>query len=118
MCGVSQAGQEGYLDVFLSELEAFKGRVRESAAKTKGGDVAADAKHQAVATPPRRLDPKEVLESLPPVSLPRCFPAPGGHDGNAPLDRRGATTCRVFTGYLKLCEGQKSSTAPTILFLF
>ena len=72
---MSQAGQEGYLDVFLTELEAFKGRVREHTAKTKGGDGPTDAKHQATATPHCPLDPKEVLESLPPVSLPRCFPS-------------------------------------------
>ncbi|XP_067105824.1 hsp90 co-chaperone Cdc37-like 1 isoform X1 [Osmerus mordax] len=66
----AKAGQEGYLDVFLTELEAFKGRVREYTAKTKGGDDPTDgptdAQHQAIATPHCRLDPKEVLESLPP----------------------------------------------------
>lgn len=62
----AKAGQEGYLDVFLAELEAFKGRVREHTAKTKGGDAPKDAECPVAAAPRRPLDPKEVLESLPP----------------------------------------------------
>ncbi|XP_077099265.1 hsp90 co-chaperone Cdc37-like 1 isoform X1 [Siphateles boraxobius] len=59
----AKAGQEGYLDVFHTELKAFKQRVKECTMKSKGGTH--DAVHQN--TPPGCcLDPKEVLESLPP----------------------------------------------------
>ncbi|KAK7120214.1 hypothetical protein R3I94_020277 [Phoxinus phoxinus] len=60
----AKAGQEGYLDVFHTELKAFKQRVKECTMKSNGG-TPNDAVHQN--TPPGcRLDPKEVLESLPP----------------------------------------------------
>uniref|UniRef100_A0A8C2IEU8 Hsp90 co-chaperone Cdc37-like 1 n=1 Tax=Cyprinus carpio TaxID=7962 RepID=A0A8C2IEU8_CYPCA len=58
------AGQEGYLDVFHTELIAFKQRVKEYTMKSKG-ETPKDTVHQN--TPPGcHLDPKEVLESLPP----------------------------------------------------
>ncbi|CAM4730602.1 hypothetical protein PO909_022271 [Leuciscus waleckii] len=67
----AKAGQEGYLDVFHTELKAFKQRVKECTMKSN------DAVHQN--TPPGcRLDPKEVLESLPPVAeyhVKRCLEA-------------------------------------------
>uniref|UniRef100_UPI003AB0C75C hsp90 co-chaperone Cdc37-like 1 isoform X1 n=1 Tax=Centroberyx gerrardi TaxID=166262 RepID=UPI003AB0C75C len=56
----AKAGQEGYLDVFQSELEAFKHRVKEYTVKSKG-----DTPKESVGTR-CRLDPKEVLDSLPP----------------------------------------------------
>ena len=61
-----QAGQEGYLNVFQTELEAFKGRVKEYSVKPLGVDMPKDGGLQGVA-PRGRLDPREVLESLPPV---------------------------------------------------
>ena len=60
-----QAGQEGYLDVFQAELDAFKRRVKEYSVKPKG-DTPKEGGHQSV-DPCGRLDPREVLESLPPV---------------------------------------------------
>lgn len=72
----AKAGQEGYLDVFQTELKAFKQRVKECTMKSKGG-TPSDAVYQN--TPPGcRLDPKEVLESLPPVAeyhVKRCLEA-------------------------------------------
>ncbi|XP_051764745.1 hsp90 co-chaperone Cdc37-like 1 isoform X3 [Ctenopharyngodon idella] len=72
----AKAGQEGYLDVFHTELEAFKHRVKEYTMKSKG-ETQKDPVHQN--TPPGyRLDPKEVLESLPPVAeyhVKRCLEA-------------------------------------------
>ncbi|XP_043106275.1 hsp90 co-chaperone Cdc37-like 1 isoform X2 [Puntigrus tetrazona] len=72
----AKAGQEGYLDVFHTELNAFKQRVTEYTKKSKG-ESPKDAVHQN--TPPGcRLDPKEVLESLPPVAeyhVKRCLEA-------------------------------------------
>uniref|UniRef100_A0A8C1M3B7 Hsp90 co-chaperone Cdc37-like 1 n=1 Tax=Cyprinus carpio TaxID=7962 RepID=A0A8C1M3B7_CYPCA len=60
----AKAGQEGYLDVFHTELNDFKHRVKEYTMKSKG-ETPKDTVHQN--TPPGcRLDPKEVLESLPP----------------------------------------------------
>ncbi|KAM4634699.1 hsp90 co-chaperone Cdc37-like 1 isoform 2-T2 [Polymixia lowei] len=72
----AKAGQEGYSDVFQTELEAFKRRVKEYTAKSKG-DAAKDSEHQSVAAR-CRLDPKEVLDSLPPVAeyhVKRCLEA-------------------------------------------
>ncbi|KAM3874360.1 hsp90 co-chaperone Cdc37-like 1 [Diretmus argenteus] len=57
----AKAGQEGYLDVFHTELEAFQHRVREYTVKTKGDTP----NHQSVNTC-CHVDPKEVLDSLPP----------------------------------------------------
>ncbi|KAJ8401955.1 hypothetical protein AAFF_G00375360 [Aldrovandia affinis] len=56
--------QEGYLDVFLSELEAFKQRVKDYTVKCNG-ETPNNVEHQK-APNCRCLDPKEVLESLPP----------------------------------------------------
>ncbi|CAL8281392.1 unnamed protein product [Gadus morhua 'NCC'] len=61
----ARAGQEGYLNVFQTELEAFKGRVKEYSVKPLGVDTPKDGGLQGVA-PRGRLDPREVLESLPP----------------------------------------------------
>ncbi|XP_066566832.1 hsp90 co-chaperone Cdc37-like 1 isoform X2 [Amia ocellicauda] len=60
----AKSGQEGYVDVFRTELEAFKQRVRDYTGKCKK-ENSADMEHQK---PPNGccLDPKEVLESLPP----------------------------------------------------
>ncbi|XP_041741389.1 hsp90 co-chaperone Cdc37-like 1 isoform X2 [Coregonus clupeaformis] len=60
----AKAGQEGYLNVFHTELEAFKQRVKEYTVKFKGATLS-DTQHQS-STARCRLDPKEVLESLPP----------------------------------------------------
>ncbi|XP_051541522.1 hsp90 co-chaperone Cdc37-like 1 isoform X2 [Myxocyprinus asiaticus] len=60
----AKAGQEGYLDVFHTELEAFKQRVKEYTMKSKG-EIPKETTH--LNTPAGcRLDPKEVLDSLPP----------------------------------------------------
>ncbi|KAM9455313.1 hsp90 co-chaperone Cdc37-like 1 isoform 2-T2 [Clarias gariepinus] len=60
----AKAGQEGYLDVFHTELQAFKHRVRDYAVRPKV-DTSKTPEQQS--TPAScRLDPKEVLESLPP----------------------------------------------------
>lgn len=59
----AKAGQEGYLDVFHTELQAFKDRVKEYTMKSTG-ETPKDTVHQN--TPSAcRLDPKEVFESLP-----------------------------------------------------
>ncbi|XP_053097086.1 hsp90 co-chaperone Cdc37-like 1 isoform X2 [Pangasianodon hypophthalmus] len=72
----AKAGQEGYLDVFHTELEAFKHRVREYAVKPKVDTP--KAPEQQCTPSSCRLDPKEVLESLPPVAeyhIKRCLEA-------------------------------------------
>ncbi|KAG9354166.1 hypothetical protein JZ751_012290 [Albula glossodonta] len=56
--------QEGYLDVFQTELEAFKQRVKDYTVKCKG-ETPNNTEHQK-APNCCCLDPKEVLESLPP----------------------------------------------------
>ncbi|KAM9516745.1 hsp90 co-chaperone Cdc37-like 1 isoform 1-T2 [Salvelinus alpinus] len=61
----AKAGQEGYLDVFHTELEAFKQRVKEHTVKCKGETHPNFTEHQS-STARCRPDPKEVLESLPP----------------------------------------------------
>lgn len=53
----AKAGQEGYLDVFHTELQDFKQRVKECTGKHK---------EDTPTIPPCRPNPKEVLESLPP----------------------------------------------------
>ncbi|KAL2100525.1 hypothetical protein ACEWY4_004919 [Coilia grayii] len=60
----AKVGQEGYLDVFHGELEAFKRRVREYTMTT----TLENPNAPELQNPPSRcrLDPKEVLESLPP----------------------------------------------------
>lgn len=70
----AKAGQEGYLDVFHTELEAFKRRVKEYTIKSKG-DTPKDIESVGTRC---RLDPKEVLDSLPPVAeyhVKRCLEA-------------------------------------------
>lgn len=69
---VSKAGQEGYLDVFHTELEAFKTRVKEYTMKSKG-ETPKETAHQNT-VPGCRLDPKDVLESLPPVGISTAQP--------------------------------------------
>lgn len=59
-------GQEGYLDVFHTELDAFKHRVREYAVRPKEDTPKAP---EQPCTPASQLDPREVMESLPPVSV-------------------------------------------------
>uniref|UniRef100_W5LJT9 Hsp90 co-chaperone Cdc37-like 1 n=1 Tax=Astyanax mexicanus TaxID=7994 RepID=W5LJT9_ASTMX len=72
----AKEGQEGYLDVFHTELEAFKQRVREYAMKSKGENPKAPEQQ---CTPNRRcLDPKEVLDSLPP-ELKACIQSQDMH---------------------------------------
>ncbi|KAF4082708.1 hypothetical protein AMELA_G00154730 [Ameiurus melas] len=72
----AKAGQEGYLDVFHTELEAFKHRVREYAIKPK---VDTPKTLEQLCTPAScRLDPKEVLESLPP-ELKACIQSQDMH---------------------------------------
>ncbi|XP_041815885.1 hsp90 co-chaperone Cdc37-like 1 isoform X1 [Chelmon rostratus] len=69
-------GQEVYLEVFHTELEAFKHRVKEYTVKCKG-DTVNSAEQQNTGTN-CRLDPKEALDSLPPVadySMKRCIEA-------------------------------------------
>ncbi|NP_001167312.1 hsp90 co-chaperone Cdc37-like 1 [Salmo salar] len=60
----AKAGQE-YLDVFHTELEAFKQRVKEHTVKCKGETLPNFTEHKS-STARCRPDPKEVLESLPP----------------------------------------------------
>ncbi|XP_028827075.1 hsp90 co-chaperone Cdc37-like 1 [Denticeps clupeoides] len=59
----AKAGQEGYLDVFYAELDSFKQRVKEYTKKTT---VEASKDPELQVSAGCRLDPKEVLESLPP----------------------------------------------------
>ncbi|MCI4388596.1 hypothetical protein PGIGA_G00087870 [Pangasianodon gigas] len=72
----AKAGQEGYLDVFHTELEAFKHRVREYAVKPKVDTP--KAPEQQCTPSSSRLDPKEVLESLPP-ELKACIQSQNMH---------------------------------------
>ncbi|XP_029299868.1 hsp90 co-chaperone Cdc37-like 1 [Cottoperca gobio] len=72
----AKEGQDVYLEVFHTELEAFKHRVKESTVKSRG-----EALHN-VEQPKTgtncRLDPKEALDCLPLVSeypLKRCLDA-------------------------------------------
>ncbi|KAG7477065.1 hypothetical protein MATL_G00089320 [Megalops atlanticus] len=60
----ARTGQEGYLDVFRTELEAFKQRVKEYTVQSKG-ETPNNVEHQKTQNY-CCLDPKEVLESLPP----------------------------------------------------
>ncbi|XP_070844351.1 hsp90 co-chaperone Cdc37-like 1 [Chaetodon trifascialis] len=69
-------GQEVYLEVFHTELEAFKHRVKEYPVKCRG-DTVNSAEQQNTGTN-CRLDPKEALDSLPPVAeypVKRCIEA-------------------------------------------
>ena len=63
-----QEGQDVYLEVFHTELEAFKHRVREYAVSSIS-DAHNNVEQQKTSTN-YRLDPKEALDSLPPVSAP------------------------------------------------
>lgn len=56
------------MDVFHTELEAFKQRVKEYTVRLKGETLSNDTALQS-STARCDLDPKEVLESLPPVSI-------------------------------------------------
>ncbi|KAF7669546.1 hypothetical protein LDENG_00155460 [Lucifuga dentata] len=62
----TKEGPEVYLEVFHAELEAFKTRVKEHAIRSKV-DTPKDGEYQSAGTH-RRLDPKEVLDSLSPVA--------------------------------------------------
>ena len=64
-------GQDVYLEVFHTELEAFKDRVKEYAVKCRG-DTVNNAEQQNTGTN-CRFDPKEA--PLPPVSAPLFFPS-------------------------------------------
>ncbi|KAK2819028.1 hypothetical protein Q5P01_024589 [Channa striata] len=59
----AKEGQEVYLEVFHTELEAFKHRVREYTVKCR-----ADIKNVEQQNTKCRLNPKEALDSLPPVA--------------------------------------------------
>ncbi|XP_045922707.1 hsp90 co-chaperone Cdc37-like 1 [Micropterus dolomieu] len=59
-------GQDVYLEVFHTELEAFKHRVKEYAVKCRG-DTVNNGEQQNAGTN-CRFDPKEALDCLPPVS--------------------------------------------------
>ncbi|XP_026863091.2 hsp90 co-chaperone Cdc37-like 1 isoform X1 [Electrophorus electricus] len=72
----AKAGQEGYLDVFQTELEAFKHRVREYAVKSNRDRP--KGPEQKDTLPSCRLDPREVLESLPP-ELKACIQSQDMH---------------------------------------
>ncbi|XP_017563633.1 hsp90 co-chaperone Cdc37-like 1 [Pygocentrus nattereri] len=72
----AKAGQEGYLDVFHTELEAFKQRVREYAVKSKLDTPKTPEQHYTPSS--CCLDPKEVLESLPP-ELKACIQSQDMH---------------------------------------
>ncbi|KAM9337864.1 hsp90 co-chaperone Cdc37-like 1 [Symphorus nematophorus] len=68
--------QDVYLEVFHTELEAFKHRVKEYTVKCRG-DTVNNAEQQNTGTN-CRLDPKETLDSLPPVAeypMKRCIEA-------------------------------------------
>lgn len=62
----AKEGQDVYLEVFHTELEAFKHRVREYAVKSRS-DTPNNVEQHKTATN-CRLNPKEALESLPPVA--------------------------------------------------
>nr|XP_046230989.1 hsp90 co-chaperone Cdc37-like 1 [Scatophagus argus] len=67
-------GQDVYLEVFHTELEAFKYRVREYTVKSRGDIVNSVEQHNTDTN--RRLDPKEALDSLSPVAeypVKRCI---------------------------------------------
>ncbi|XP_006627235.1 hsp90 co-chaperone Cdc37-like 1 [Lepisosteus oculatus] len=60
----AKEGQEGYVNIFTAELEAFKQRVREYTMKCKSETFTAPELQNTPTV--SLLDPKEVLESLPP----------------------------------------------------
>ncbi|XP_078127116.1 hsp90 co-chaperone Cdc37-like 1 isoform X2 [Sander vitreus] len=61
----AKEGQDVYLEVFYTELEAFKDRVKENAFKSRG-DTPNNVDQQKTSTN-CILDPKEALDSLPPI---------------------------------------------------
>ncbi|XP_010750694.3 hsp90 co-chaperone Cdc37-like 1 [Larimichthys crocea] len=70
-------GQDVYLEVFHTELEAFKHRVKEYVVKCKSDTVNSLEQQQNTGTN-CRLNPKEALDSLPPVAeypTKRCIEA-------------------------------------------
>ncbi|XP_028456741.1 hsp90 co-chaperone Cdc37-like 1 isoform X2 [Perca flavescens] len=72
----AKEGQDVYLEVFYTELEAFKDRVKENAFKSRG-DTPNNVDQQKTITN-CILDPKEALDSLPPVAeypMKRCLEA-------------------------------------------
>ncbi|XP_059213735.1 hsp90 co-chaperone Cdc37-like 1 [Centropristis striata] len=72
----AKEGQEVYLEVFRTELEAFKHRVKDCAVKSRG-DIPNNVEQQKTGTN-CRLDPKEALDSLSPVAeypVKRCLEA-------------------------------------------
>ncbi|XP_062870006.1 hsp90 co-chaperone Cdc37-like 1 [Trichomycterus rosablanca] len=71
----AKEGQEGYLDVFHTELEAFKRRVREYSKQPKMNNPKVPEQHVSAGC---RLDPKQVLESLPP-ELKACIQSQDMH---------------------------------------
>ncbi|KAI5620095.1 hsp90 co-chaperone Cdc37-like 1, partial [Silurus asotus] len=73
----AKAGQEGYLDVFHTELEAFKHRVREYSTTPRADTPRSPEQQQGVPST-CRLNPKEVLESLPP-ELKACIQSQDMH---------------------------------------
>lgn len=72
----AKEGQDVYLEVFHTELDAFKHRVKEYALKSRS-DTLNNVEQQKSGTN-CRLDPKEALDSLPPVAeypMKRCLDA-------------------------------------------
>ncbi|XP_074473677.1 hsp90 co-chaperone Cdc37-like 1 [Sebastes fasciatus] len=72
----AKEGQDVYLEVFHTELEAFKHRVKEYAVKSRI-DTSNNVEQHKTGTN-FRLDPKEALDSLPPVAeypMKRCLEA-------------------------------------------
>ncbi|XP_076025277.1 hsp90 co-chaperone Cdc37-like 1 [Genypterus blacodes] len=73
----AKARQNVYLEVFHTEHEAFKMRVREHALRSKA-DAAKDGGQQSTGTHTHRLEPKEALDSFTPVAeytTKRCLEA-------------------------------------------
>ncbi|XP_034403251.1 hsp90 co-chaperone Cdc37-like 1 [Cyclopterus lumpus] len=62
----AKEGQDVYLEVFHTELEAFKHRVKEYTVKSRD-DATKNVEQQKTGTN-CKLDPKEALDSLPPVA--------------------------------------------------
>ncbi|XP_040914466.1 hsp90 co-chaperone Cdc37-like 1 isoform X3 [Toxotes jaculatrix] len=72
----AKEGQDVYLEVFHTELEAFKNRVREYTVRCRDDTPNNIVQHST--GPNCRLDPKESLDSLPPVAeypTKRCLEA-------------------------------------------
>ncbi|XP_039636022.1 hsp90 co-chaperone Cdc37-like 1 isoform X2 [Perca fluviatilis] len=69
----AKEGQDVYLEVFYTELEAFKDRVKENAFKSRG-DTTNNVDQQKTSTN-CILDPKEALDSLPPIIISSPLPS-------------------------------------------